>query len=142
VVTRGRARQVVEGVAHGGRELLPVADGAEVDVVLEELVALGEEVVLEERHERIDLFPWTPPVLLREGVEGELFEAEATSGAHDATNGVAASAVTGGAGLPPEFGPTAVAIHGDGDVAREVSGVDERHRGVLEALSYMMRGDE
>jgi hypothetical protein len=97
----------------------------QTDAVVEELVALREQELAQEQHERVDLVLGPGPVLLAERIQREGADAEAARGADRTTHGVGPFAVPLPAREPALLGPAAVAIHDDADVAGEVSGFDE-----------------
>jgi len=117
-------------------------DGAELDLVLDELVSLGQEELAEELHQRVDFGSRPLPVLLAEREEGERVNARAPTSTGDATDSLAAFAMTERARQPPPFGPTPIAIHDDGDVPRNVRR-DRGHghiAGYHAGLSASMKG--
>ena len=128
-----RAAEGVEHLAHGLGQAAEVADGHEADVVVEDLVALGDQELAEQAHERVDLAGGARPVLLAEGVERERVEAEAAADPDDAAHRGAPGLVPGLARLAARLGPAAVAVHDDADVAGQVPGFDEVHRGPARA---------
>src|SRR5207302_4602227 len=97
--------------------------GREADVLPQDRRPLLHEVLLEEHHEEVQLGLRPLPVLAGEAVEGELADAEAAAfldGGADAEDalGVALDAL-----LAALARPAAVAVHDDGDVARQAGGV-------------------
>ena len=121
------AAERVEDGAHQGGEPPEVADGVEANAVVEDLVALVEEEVAQELHERVDLLLGARPVLLAEGVEGERAQAEAACDAHGSPDGGGALPVPGRPRLAARLRPAAVAIHDDTDVPGEIAGFDVVH---------------
>ena len=87
------AAKRIEHGAHERGQAPEVADGVEADAVVEDLVALVEEELAQELHQRVDLLLGARPVLLAEGVERERLEAEAARDAHDPPDGGGAFAV-------------------------------------------------
>ena len=82
------AAERVEDGADERREAAEVADGVQADAVVEELVALREQELAQEQHQRVDLVLRPGPVLLAERVERERAEAEAARGADRPADGV------------------------------------------------------
>src|SRR5262249_39692228 len=104
---------------HLGRQSLAPADGAEADVPLHDLFALREEILVEEGHEEIELALRSFPVFGGETVERQLPDAEPAAffdGGADAADALAMSLDARQVALP---GPAAVAVHDDGDMARQ-----------------------
>jgi hypothetical protein len=117
LVLRRDAAQGVEHLAHGLGQAREVADGHEADVVVEDLVALGDQELPEQPHQRLDLARGARPVLLAERVERQRLDAEAATDPHDAADGGAAGLVPRLPRLPARLGPAAVAVHDDADVS-------------------------
>ncbi len=124
------ATERVEHGAHEAGQASEVADGVQADAVLQDLVALGEQKVTQELHERIDFVFRARPVLLAEGVEREGVKAEAARDAHDAPYGRGPFVVACRARPATELRPTPVPIHDDADMPGEIAGFDEGHIGV------------
>src|SRR5262249_14977465 len=92
------------------------ADGGETDVLLQDLGALVDQVLVEQDHEEVQLRLGPLPVLDAEAVQGELADAEPAAlldgGAH-ALDTAAVSLDARQAALP---GPATVTIHDDSDM--------------------------
>jgi hypothetical protein len=131
VVVGRSAGQLAKRFSDSTREFVPIADGSEMNLVAENLFPFGEEIVLEEVHQGIDFVFGTAPILFRKSIKGEVLDAEPAGSADNTAHGMAACAMSCGAGFGSEFGPAAVAIHDDGDVAWEFACVDEGHGGSL-----------
>ena len=112
---------LVEALLHFNRQLVDVTDDAEADVVLHE--SLLFDGVEQEGHEGGYLVGGTIPVLGREGVKGQVADAEACSFFGDDVYGFGASLVAEAALLALLFGPASVAIHDDGYMLRDAVGV-------------------
>src|SRR6185437_7370860 len=104
-----------------------VADGVQPDAVLEDLVALAQEVVAQEQHERVDLFFGARPILFAERIEGERLEAEAARHTDGAPDRGRSLAVPVGPRAAAGLRPAAVAIHDDTDVPGQIAGFDVVH---------------
>ena len=100
------AAERVEHRADERREAPEVADGVEADAVVEDLVALVQEEVAQEQHQRVDLVFGARPVLLAERVERERAQAEAARDAHGAPDGGGPFAVPGAARLGRATAPS------------------------------------
>ena len=85
---------------------------------------LGAQVPLEQHHQRADFGGRTLPVLDRERVERQHFEPEPRRGLDDVAHRVDAGAMPLDARQVPLPGPAAVAVHDDGDVARQAIGMN------------------
>src|SRR5207253_2811069 len=105
-------------------QLRAPADGGEADVLLADLLALGEEVLVEQGHEQVELGLRPLPVLDAEAVQGELLDAEAAALLDGGADALDAAAVALDAGQAAAAGPAAVAVHDDGDVPRQPGGVE------------------
>src|SRR5204863_4293611 len=104
--------------ARAGARVAP--DPADLHVVGVHLLAAPEDLLVQPEDE-VDLEPGTSPVLGGEPVGGEPPDAEAVGRAHDLGQAFLALAVTLGARQTLAFGPTAVAVHDDGDVPRKAT---------------------
>ncbi len=112
-------------LAHHRRvQLLPAAEDVEADVVLSQRLPLPAHVLLEQVHQRPDLEPRALPVLHREGVEGEHLEAEAGRRLDRLAHRGDARPVPFDAGQVARLRPAAVAVHDDGDVARQTAEIE------------------
>ena len=114
-----RRAQLLERIAHAGRQAIELADGVEPDAVVEDLAALAFEVVAEQIHETAHFFRGAIPGLRGEGVERERGQAELAGGAGDRANAVRALAVAFEPGKGAHLRPASVAVHDDADVARQ-----------------------
>src|SRR5690606_4940421 len=127
IEARGLRLHALEDLGDVLRQPRAAADGAQADALVDELVALRDQELLEELHQRRHLEPRALPVLLAEGVERQRSDAEAAAGADRAPDRLAALAVAERAEEPLALRPAAVAVHDDGHVLRQVAQVDEGH---------------
>src|SRR5207244_10979496 len=77
------------------------------------------DCLLDEAHHHGDLVHRPAPVLRRERVERQIVEADLGAGADRRARRLHAFAMTGHARQPAPGRPPAVAVHDDGDVARD-----------------------
>ena len=115
----GHVAGPVEFVEHLWGQAVTPADGLDADVVVHEEAAFGDQVLDVEGHEGVDLVLGAGPVLGAEAVEGQGVEAEVDAVGDDGSNGFGTGLVAVGAVAPACGGPSAVAVHDDGDVARK-----------------------
>jgi hypothetical protein len=101
-----------------GRESAVIAEHLDPDPLLVERIELAPDIEAQEAHQVADLGLGPFPILGRESVEGEAFDAGLARRSEHLAGGLGALAVAGGAGKPPRLRPAAVAVHDDGDVAR------------------------
>src|SRR5207253_2389740 len=106
-----------------GEPVAPADDG-EADVLAHDLFAFLDEVLLEERHQEVDFFGGPFPIFSAEAIEGELFDAEPATFLDGTANAADAFEVALDAFLAAFLGPAAVAIHDDGDMARQLRGIE------------------
>src|SRR5687767_3052578 len=78
--------------------------------------ALGVQMLLKQKHEVVHLGPRAPPVVGREGIEGQRGNPESGRRLHCASDRRRAGDMTFLSGPTSPQCPTAVAIHVDGDV--------------------------
>ena len=116
----------------GGQPLAP-ADDREADVLVEDLLPLVEQILLQQRHEEVELGLGPLPVLGAEAVKRELPDAEPAAFLGDGIDRLGAARVALDARLARALRPAAVAVHDDGDVARQ----RRRDRGRLRACCGM-----
>ena len=76
------------------------------------------KVVIKDVHNGIHLGSGALPVLGREGVDRNGLEAHLATVLANGLEGIRAGLVTVLTGLPPLLGPTAVAVHDKGDMAK------------------------
>jgi hypothetical protein len=94
-----------------------------------QLVAPAQEEVLVEVHEIPHLVDRSTPVLGRERVHSHPLEPDVERALDGVEQGVLAGGVALGAFQAALLGPPTVAVHDDGDVAREMSEVDAAGHG-------------
>jgi len=120
VVPRRPGLRVVDGLADAGGEAVRLADGADADLVVVDLLAVGElvELLLDEVEQRLPLVGRALEVLHREGVQRQLLDVEVATPPEHRLGRLRAGAVA----LRPLFallpGVPAVAVLDDGDVRR------------------------
>ena len=103
----------------GFREFVGAAEEAHADIVFLEERHFLANVFAEELHEKFDFGFGAAPVFNGEGVEREGFDVQPGAGFDGGAGGIRAGTVTGDAREMTLLGPAAVAVHDDGDVARE-----------------------
>src|SRR5690606_23874239 len=121
---------VVLGQVDGMVDLVPqfllnfgqVTKVAKLYALLVELVQLAVDDITQDGHQPLDFFFGAAPVLRREGVNGEDFDAELHTGPQDLTQIFGSCPVTGDAGQPALTRPAPIAIHNNGDVRRHFVG--------------------
>ncbi len=94
------------------------AQEAHADVVTLDERQFLAEIFAEELHQELDLGFGSAPVLYGEGIESEGLNFETCASFDGGAGGLRAGAVAGDAREMTLFGPAAVAVHDDGDVAR------------------------
>src|SRR6476646_6894948 len=117
----------VELAADVGLQPIGLADDVKSNVVLEQCLELGAEVVLEQPHERRDLGVGPLPVLDGKRVQRQYARTQTRGGLDGVPHGVDAGPVPFDAGQMTVRGPPAVAVHDDRDVARHPPEVDAAH---------------
>jgi len=85
------------------------------------------EEVVEQAHQAGDLLGGAFPVFDREGVEGDVADADGAGGIDDRADCLDAAAVSLQPGKAARLGPAAVAVHDDGNVLRDLAGCGRRH---------------
>ncbi|MEZ4586145.1 MAG: hypothetical protein R2909_07070 [Gemmatimonadales bacterium] len=105
--------------------------------------------MLEQRHQRFDLFGGPLPVLLTEGEDGEGSDVGQQAGLHDPPHRRHAGLVPLRPGQLAALRPAAVAVHDDGDVPRPEGGVlldfgelqvgGARHTSIISASLSLIR---
>ena len=108
----------LHALAQRRRQLLQVADEAQADAVLVQLVDFVVERLEEAAHQHRDLFLRPLPVLAREREQRQHLDAAARAVLDDLLDGAHAHAMTGRTRQRARSGPAAVAVHDDRDVAR------------------------
>ena len=116
------------------RELVGAADDVEADVVLEQRRELRAQIPLQQHHQRADFGGRPLPVLDRERIERQHLEAEPRRGLDHVAHGVDAGAMAFDPRQVALARPAAVAVHDDGDVAREPVGLELAARAPLRRL--------
>ena len=99
-------------------EAVALADDAQAHPRPGERVELPAQIEPQQPHEFADLLGGAFPILRREGVEGEIVDAEIDTAAHSLAGRVGAAAMAGDARQAAPCGPAPVAVHDDGDVPR------------------------
>ena len=87
-------------------------------------VALLDDVVAQELHQRGDLLERPLPVLRREGVQRQRAQADLARGAHHLAHRLGALAVPLDARQAVLLRPAAVAVHDDRHVAGKLAGIE------------------
>ena len=107
----------LHGVLHLLGKIVGAADVGHADVVVVHALDVADEVALEELHEEADLCLGAAQIVFeRKGVEGEPGKVDAGGGLDDKLNGFGALLVAEETLEGALAGPTAVAVHDDGDV--------------------------
>src|SRR5690606_38890350 len=101
----------------------------QADLVGQQLLALGQEIVAEQLHQGRHLEGRAAPILLTEGIEGQRLDPEAPRRAHDLPDRARSLLVARGAATAKALRPTAVPVHDDGDVLGQPVKVDEGQGG-------------
>jgi len=99
-----------------GGEFVGTAEKTHAYIIFLNERHLLAEVLTEKLHKKLDFGFWTAPVFDGKGVEGEGLDVEARACFDGGARGLRAGAVTGDARKMALLGPTAVAVHDDGDV--------------------------
>src|SRR5262249_52105408 len=107
---------LVDLAQHTVGQAAATADGAEADVLVEDLPALVEEILFQERHEEIEFRLRALPVLAAQTVERQLADAQPAAFFHRGAHAVGAAGVALDARQTALPRPAAVAVHDDGDV--------------------------
>ena len=123
-VPRGRPLQPFDLRQGRPGDAVPVADDPEAEVVLVDRPAVLPQVLAEKAPEADDLLARPFPVLLGEGVEREVRDAQAGAGLGRLADGLGAGLVPLDPGEPPLSRPAPVAVHDDGDMAGKPGRVD------------------
>ena len=121
-VIRGDFDGFVEFVGDAFGQPFAPADLREADVVLHHLAALCDEILSVERHAEVDFLNGALPIFDGEAVKREHFEFEPGSLGDDQADGFGAFAMTQDARQAASLSPAPVAIHDDGDMARQRRG--------------------
>ena len=134
---RGGGGDGVKGGEHGGGQALAAADDGETEIFAGEFFALTFAVSDAEVHQGLDFLGGAFPVFEREGVEGDVLDAEQAAGPNDGADGGGAGAMAEHAGQAMGAGPAPIAVHDESDVAGDAGGID-----VWEvAVGVGLRGD-
>jgi len=110
--------------ADGVGKLFGAAQEAHADIVSPQQGHFLADIFAEELHEEFDFGFGAAPVFDGEGVEGERFDVQARAGLDGGARGLRAGGVAGDARKMTLLGPAAVAVHDDGDVARQAREVE------------------
>ena len=102
--------------AQAGRHPVAHADEPHPHVVAPQPVHLGEDILAEDLHQPLDLGERPLPVLGREGVEGEVGDAEVGTGLDDLGHPPRAARMARNAAETAGLGPAAVSVHDDPDM--------------------------
>ena len=116
----GFARVLLDAVG----KFIGAAEETHADIVFLEERHLLAKVFAEELHEEFDFGFGAAPVFDREGVESERFDVQTGAGFDGDAGGTGAIAVTGNPGKMALLSPAAVAVHDDGDMARETGNIE------------------
>jgi hypothetical protein len=128
----GLLLRVTELALHARIESVHAPDRDEADVVLHQRLQLFAEVLLEQHHQRGHFIAGPLPVLDGKRIERHHAELEPRRGLHDLAHGGDAGAMSFDARQAPRPRPAPVAVHDDGDVAREAREVDLLDHGLLD----------
>jgi hypothetical protein len=124
-VFRCRFAGPLHGVLNLLREVVRAADVGHADVVVVHALDVADEVAFEELHEEADLgFGAAEVVFKRESVEGEPREVDAGGGFYDILDRLGSLLMAKEAFEGTFAGPAAVAVHNDGDVLRDLRGIE------------------
>jgi len=125
-VVPGGFHHPLELGADGGGQVLDAAGDAQPDLVVVQLALVFFQEGSQEGHQAGDFRAGPHPVFGAEGVNREEFHAVIAAGPQDGAQGFGAGAVAIEPRLPALPGPTAVAIHDDGDMAGDAGAQDLR----------------
>jgi len=123
-VGRGQSHELVGGFEHFGGKSVTTADLDETDVLSTNLVGFAIEISGVEVHQGGDLVGRSLPVVERERVERQALDTQVATFFNDGPNNRCAVAMAKDARESAVQGPSTVAIHNDGDVAGNASGVN------------------
>ena len=115
-VRRGGFHHLAELALADGGEFLDAADVVESDALADHFIALLVEEIFQQKHEGVDLEGGAFPVLRGKGVERQILNAGVEAGLDAALDGFRARLVACDARETALLGPTAVAVHNNGDM--------------------------
>src|SRR5579871_4171261 len=137
VVARRRDR-LAQRSAHRRGQPAQVADREQADVMLHHLAELALQVAAQQRHEAVDLARRAVPVLAREREQREVLDAQPPARLHHRAHRLLAGTVPVEARKAALLRPAAVAVHDDGDVARQPRGIDLDHQTAMISSSLVL----
>ena len=111
------------------RQIMQTADGLQPDVLLLHLRRLLAEKQLQQFHQRIHLALRPLPVLRGKSIQGQKLHTQITTGLRHAPNRLSSLTVPLRARQATLFCPATIAIHDDGDVARDIFEIFSRWHG-------------
>src|SRR6266567_1764531 len=110
-------------------------DRLEPNILLHQLRHLFFQKLFKQTHQSEDFAFGTLPVFRRERVKGKILDFQIAAAFHAFTNGLGSCFVTFDARETPRFGPAAVAIHDNGDMARNDLGRGHDYRAIVSPRS-------
>jgi hypothetical protein len=96
----------------------------QANVVGQQLLRLGLQKLLEQRHQGVHFHLGALPVFGRKSVERQVGNADFAAGFDGRANGIRPLLVTFDPVQQPLFGPAAIAIHDDGHVPGQPFGIE------------------
>ena len=117
-VVAGAAHGFAEDIAPFGRESVYPPGGNQFYIVLVEFFDFAQGGSGQQRHEGVHFLFGPIPVLHRERKQRQVLDTYFAAGLHHLTHRLDARLVTERARFVARFGPTAVAVHDNGDMLR------------------------
>ena len=108
-----------------------VAQNQDTNILLVQFINFGRKEIQNQLHQRADFLLRALPVLRREGVDAQRLNLQVVGMADDFAQGFRALPMPHRHVQPMLFRPAAVAVHDDGDVARQLLEVLAGHFAVM-----------
>src|SRR6185437_1388316 len=116
VAVSGDALGFMDGFGERARNAVAASDDAHADAFGGATRRVCPEIIFKQREQGTDLAGWALPIIRGEGVERKDADAHSRSGAHDASHGGHARAMSLGTRHAAQSRPAPVAIEKNGDV--------------------------